>query len=96
MNNIQKFQIGATALLLLSLIPFPYGVYTIVRLLMMVLGGILAHHYYTNDYKGLAITFGAIALPFQPFFKLALGRELWMIVDIVVAILLIVLILKKK
>lgn len=96
MNNIQKIQIGAAALLLLCLIPFPYGVYTLVRFIMMILGGFLAYHYYSIDKKVLAILFGAIALLFQPFVKLALGKELWVIVDIVVAILLIVLALKKK
>lgn len=96
MNNIQKLQIGGAIILLLCLIPFPYGVYTLVRFIMMILGGFLACHYYSNDKKVLAIVFGSIAFLFQPFFKLALGRELWMIVDVVVAILLIVLAVKKK
>ena len=96
MNKIQKIQIGAVALLLLCLIPFPYGVYTLARFIMMILGVFLAYHYYSIDKKVLAILFGAIALLFQPFVKLALGRELWMIVDVVVAILLIVLAVKKK
>ena len=96
MNNIQKLQIGGAIILLLCLIPFPYGVYTLVRFIMMILGGFLAYHYYSNDKKVLAIVFGSIAFLFQPFFKLALGRELWMIVDVVVAILLIVLAVKKK
>lgn len=96
MNNIQKIQFGAAALLLLCLIPFPYGVYTLVRFIMMILGGFLAYHYYSNDKKVLAIVFGSIAFLFQPFIKLALGRELWMVVDVVVALFLIVLTVKKK
>lgn len=96
MNKIQKIQIGAAALLLLCLIPFPYGVYTLARFIMMILGGYLAYHYYSIDKKALAILFGAIALLFQPFVKLALGRELWMVVDVVVAILLLVLAFKDK
>ena len=62
----------------------------------MILGGFLAYHYYSIDKKVLAILFGSIALLFQPFVKLALGRELWVVVDVVVAILLIVLAVKKK
>lgn len=96
MNNIQKIQFGAAALLLLCLIPFPYGVYTLVRFIMMILGGFLAYHYYSKDKKVLAIVFGSIAFLFQPFIKLALGRELWMVVDVVVALFLIVLTVKKK
>lgn len=96
MSNFQKIQLGAAALLLLCLIPFPYGVYTLVRFLMMIVGGFLALHYYSRDKKALAIVFGAIALLFQPFFKIALGREVWMVVDVVVAVLLIVLAVKKR
>lgn len=96
MSNFQKIQLGAAALLLLCLIPFPYGVYTLVRFLMMIVGGFLALHYYSRDNKALAIVFGAIALLFQPFFKIALGREVWMVVDVVVAVLLIVLAVKKR
>ena len=96
MNKIQKIQFGAAALLLLCLIPFPYGVYTLVRFIMMILGGFLAYHYYSKDKKVLAIVFGSIAFLFQPFIELALGRELWMVVDVVVALFLIVLTVKKK
>lgn len=39
----------------------------------------------------LAITFGGLALLFQPFFKIALGRTMWNVVDVVVAIGLVAL-----
>jgi hypothetical protein len=32
------------------------------------------------------IIYGGLALLFQPFFKIALGREMWNIVDVVVGI----------
>ena len=38
-----------------------------------------------NDEK-LAWTFGALALLFQPFIKIALGRLIWNVVDVVVAV----------
>ena len=56
----------------------------------------LAYNYYAENQKGLSITFAIIAILFQPFIKFALGREMWLVVDIVVAILLIVLALKKQ
>jgi hypothetical protein len=43
---------------------------------------------------GLTI-FGGLALLFQPFFKIALGREMWNIVDVVVGIGLILSIFSK-
>lgn len=39
--------------------------------------------------------YGALALLFQPFFKIALGRELWNIVDVIVAIGLLISLRKK-
>ena len=39
----------------------------------------------------MAIVFGALALLFQPFFKIALGRILWNIVDVIVAGMLIIM-----
>ena len=45
--------------------------------------------YYDKNKQGLAITFGALALLFQPLFKVALGRTVWNVVDVLVAIFLI-------
>ena len=39
----------------------------------------------------LAITFGGLALLFQPFLKVALGRTTWNVVDVVVAVGLVML-----
>jgi hypothetical protein len=41
------------------------------------------------------IIYIGLAILFQPFFKIALGRELWNVVDVVVAIGLIVSIFKN-
>ena len=40
------------------------------------------------------ITFGALAVLFQPIIKIPLGRAVWNVVDVAVAIGLIVLLLK--
>ena len=39
----------------------------------------------------MAIVWGALALLFQPFFKIALGRITWNVVDVIVAGMLIIL-----
>ena len=79
------------AMLLLCLAPLPYGYYMLVRWAAMVVFAVLALDYYSKNKKELAVTFGALALLFQPFIKIALGRTIWNIVDVIVAILLIVL-----
>ena len=79
------------AMLLLCLAPLPYGYYMLVSWAAMVVFAVSALDYYSKNKKELAVTFGALALLFQPFIKIALGRTIWNIVDVIVAILLIVL-----
>ena len=86
-------------LLLLCLAPMPYGYYQLVRIVAMIAFAIMAYQYYEKENVPLAITFGGLALLFQPFIKVALGRTLWNIVDVIVAVVIIVLVAldyKKK
>lgn len=64
----------------------------------MVVFAVMAYQYYVKKQELWAVAFGALALLFQPFFKVALGRTMWNIVDVVVAIILLVMafIDKKK
>ena len=78
-------------LLLLCLAPMPYGYYQLVRIVAMIAFAIMAYQYYVVEKVPLAITFCGLALLFQPFIKVALGRTLWNVVDVIVAVLLIVL-----
>ena len=78
-------------LLLLCLAPMPYGFYQLVRFVAMVIFAVFAYIYWNKESKPLAVTFGALALLFQPFQKIALGREMWNIVDVLVASGLIIL-----
>jgi hypothetical protein len=83
-------------ILLLCILPMPYGVYMIVTVATTIIAGYLAYNYYNKKKQQLAITFLVIALLFQPFIKFDLGREIWLVVDIIVAILLLILALRKK
>lgn len=95
MTTLQKIQLACAGILLICVFPMPYGYFTIVRVATTIVSAYLAYNYYTNNKKELAITFAIIAVLFQPFIKFALGREIWLVVDIIVSILLIVLALKK-
>ena len=74
----------------------PYGYYMFVRFVAMVAFGVMAYQYIQQDRKGWAITFGGLALLFQPFIKIALGRVMWNVVDVVVAVVLMSLWMKKR
>ena len=85
-----------SVLLLLCLAPMPYGYFMLVRFIAMVAFAIMAYHYYEDKKEYLAITFGVLAILFQPLIKIALGRTIWNIVDVVVAIFLIFLWVKER
>ena len=88
MNNLRLL---LAALLLLCLAPMPYGYYQFIRLASTLAFAVMAYQYAQKEKGELAITFGALALLFQPFIKIALGRTMWNVVDVVVAVGLMVL-----
>lgn len=83
-------------LLLVCLAPMPYGYYQLVRFIAMVSFAYLAYDYYKLNKVGVSYAFVALALLFQPFLKVALGRTVWNVVDVIVATFLILLIFAKK
>lgn len=85
-----------SVLLLLCLAPFPYGYYMLVRFVAMIVFAVSAYHYYGKGQHTFTIVFGALALLFQPFVKIVLGRTMWNIVDVLVALWLLSLILMEK
>lgn len=89
MKTILKLILAAT--LLLCLAPMPYGYYQLVRVVAMIAFAIMAYQYYEKENVPLAISFCGLALLFQPFIKVALGRTLWNIVDVIVAVVLAIL-----
>ncbi len=73
-------------LLLLCLADWPYGYYQFVRFVAMVGFAYLAYDASQNKQSNAVFIYIALAILFQPLFKIALGRTLWNIVDVVVAL----------
>ena len=95
-NFMQKVQLFLVVLLLLCLAPMPYGYYMLVRFVAMIAFAVMAWKYVKQDCQSLAIIFGGLALLFQPFYKIALGRLVWNIVDVAVGLLILVLFFYDK
>lgn len=83
-------------LLFLCLADMPYGFYQFVRFATMIGFGILAFQSAESENKSFLIIYGALAILFQPFFKIALGREFWNIVDVIVGVGLIISLFVEK
>ncbi len=86
---MKQLNIILAVILLLCLFNMPYGYYTLVRFVATVGFVYMTYKYYEEKKEGLVWTFGALALLFQPLIKIPLGRDVWNIVDVAVAILLI-------
>ena len=91
MGTMKNFYLILAAMMLLCLAPMPYGYYMLVRFVAMVVFGMIAYRYYQNQKMVATWVFSLLALLFQPIYKIALGRVVWNVVDVIVALLLIAL-----
>jgi len=90
-------KIVLAVLFFLCLANMPYGFYQFVRFAGLIGFAILAYQANQQGRQTEMIIYGGLALLFQPFFKIALGREIWNIVDVVVGIgLLITIFMNPK
>lgn len=76
-------------LFFLCLADMPYGFYQFVRFAGLIGFVILAYQAHHEGRQTEMIIYGCLALLFQPLFKVALGRQIWNIVDVIVGIFLI-------
>ncbi|MEP2688862.1 DUF6804 family protein [Maribacter dokdonensis] len=83
-------------LFFLCLLNMPYGYYELVRFIAFVGFGFLAYKANEEDKSEQVFIYIALALLFQPYYKIALGRELWNIVDVIIGTGLLAYILFKN
>jgi len=93
----KPIKIVLAVLFFLCLVDMPYGFYQFVRFAALIGFVILAYQAHEQGRQTEMIIYIGLALLFQPFFKIALGREMWNIVDVIVGIgLLISIFMKPK
>ena len=89
-------KIGLAVLMFGCLLDMPYGYYQLVRFIALISFAVLAYQASQQSRQTEMFIYGALALLFQPFVKIALGRELWNIVDVIVGIGLLINIAKNN
>ncbi|WP_452219283.1 DUF6804 family protein [Lacinutrix undariae] len=82
-------KIALAIFLFVCVLDMPYGYYQFVRFVAFVIFGVFAYETREVEPKIELFIYIGLALLFQPFFKIALGRELWNIVDVIVGLGLI-------
>lgn len=84
-----------SVLLLLCLADMPYGYYQFVRFVSSILFAYFAYVEREKNRKWM-VFYIAMSILFQPFLKISLGRELWNVVDVIVAFILAITVFNKK
>ncbi len=77
-------------LFFVCLFNMPYGYFQLVRFAALIGFAILAYMSNEQGRQTETIIYVCLGLLFQPFIKIALGRQLWNIIDVLVGIGLIV------
>ncbi len=84
-KTISAVKLALAGLLLGCLLPMPYGYFQLVRFLALFGFGYLALDANKRNSETEMYLFIALAVMFQPFFKISFGRFIWNIIDVIVA-----------
>ncbi|WP_424842140.1 DUF6804 family protein [Sphingobacterium cellulitidis] len=97
--NIKNLKIVLIIGLLIALLPMPYGYFSILRIYAVIVFCILLFHIppkKQNSKNWVFICYIALIILFQPIIKIPLGRTIWNIIDLGVAIWMIISLKKRK
>ena len=86
----KTIQITLAIMMFICLADVPYGYFQFVRFAALIVFGILAFEASEKGNQNGFILYLALAILFQLFIKISLGRELWNAVDVITGIGLLV------
>jgi uncharacterized membrane protein YccC len=87
LNKMEKIvKIGLAVMLFICLLDMPYGYYQFVRVAATLVFVLLAIQSYNLNLNAMVLIYMVLAILFQPFEKIALGREIWNVLDVIVGI----------
>lgn len=90
--NTTTIKLILATLLFICLLDMPYGYFQLVRFLAMIFFSYLSYTACQEDRRNIAYIFASLAILFQPLIKIALGREIWNVVDVLVGCWLLYLV----
>ena len=84
--SCNSIKVVLAILFFLCIANMPYGCYQFVRFIALIVFIILAYHANEQKKKSETIIYIFLALLFQPFFKVALGRTFWNVLNLLIGI----------
>ena len=94
--SIKPPLIVSIVMLLMALAPLPYGYFTLLRIVICLTAVFLAWFSAKLRKTFWLWIMGFIALIFNPIVPLYLGRPLWLVVDLVVALTFAIYLIKNS
>ena len=82
--------------LILCLIDMPYWYYQLIRIFGTIGFAYLAYNDYKNLIKITPYVFGIAAILLNPIAKISFGREMWNVIDVILAVLTLLSIVFTK
>lgn len=81
--------VAPAVLLVAALLPWPYGYYGLLRLVVFAVGTWIAYEQWRFDdaVSGWVVAFGGVALLYNPIMPVHLTREIWSVLNVATAVL---------
>ena len=94
--SIKPPVIASIVLLVLAVLPLPYGYYTLLRLVVCFTAVFLAWFSYKQQRIRWAWIMVFVAVVFNPVIAVHFGKELWIVIDLITAIVFGIYLKKHK
>lgn len=81
------FLIPGIFLCIIPFFKFPYGIYTLLRIVVTLSSAFIIYNNYKriNNVNSTIVIFSIILIVFNPLFPIRLNRELWLPIDLITA-----------
>jgi hypothetical protein len=81
------FLIPAIFLCIVPFFKFPYGIYTLLRIVVTLSSAFIIYNNYKkiNIINPTIVVFSVILIVFNPIFPIRLNREMWLPIDLITA-----------
>ena len=73
---------------------WPYGYFTLLRIVVSVTSGYIAYNTYRLIKEFWMYSFGFLTILFNPIAPIHLSRDMWIVIDFIVAVFMVVSIFK--
>ena len=83
---MKNISIVIFSILIIALLPMPYGYYTLLRLVVCAYFCFALYNIYSGDFTLIEIACILFAILYNPFIKVHFTKEIWMFINVATAL----------